>query len=238
MEYLSTPPDNTFPYLEPVSESAQSPPGFVFNSANPEQQAYDNLPEAAATRVVGGMSAHWTCCTPEQHPVVERSKIFSDAEWTRLYKEAKKIFRTSTTSYDDSIRHQLVKHVLQEATGKTREFTGMPLAGRRSQRNKTYVEWTSTAQILGDLANPDYQGDLFELKPQHQCTQLALDPVTGQIKGALLKDLLQNEHVFVTAKKYVICAGAVLTPGILVNSDLDGYPALVCLPDITTGDRC
>jgi hypothetical protein len=42
---------------------------------------------------------------------------------------------------------------------------------------------------------------------------------------------LNDKTYAIKAKKYVICAGAVLTPGILVNSGLDTQlPALVSLP--------
>ena len=193
------------------------PCAFIHNGQNPTQKAYDNLPAAAASRVVGGMGSHWTCCTPEQFPGIERSDIFSDQEWEDLYNEARKLFHTTSTAYDDSIRHQLVKNVLLDAT-QDREFISMPLATRRSHRNKDYLQWTAPATILGDLANPDYDGGLFELKAQHQCTKLHRNPFTGQVEGALLKNLLTEENILVKAKKYVICAGATLTAGILFNS--------------------
>jgi choline dehydrogenase-like flavoprotein len=42
---------------------------------------------------------------------------------------------------------------------------------------------------------------------------------------------LNDKTYAIKAKKYVVCAGAVLTPGILVNSGLDKQlPALVSLP--------
>lgn len=226
---LSVPPDNTTAYLEPVSTSSQSTPAFVYNWANPNQKPWENLPAAAASRVVGGMGSHWTCCTPEQFPDIERSNIFSNEEWTDLYKEAKELFHTTTTAFDYSIRHQLVRHVLLDATDHKREFVSMPLACQRSKKYKEYVEWTAPATILGDLAEPKYDGGLFELKAQHRCTMLARHPITGQIEGARLKDLLNDEYIFVKAKKYVICAGATLTAGILFNSDFVDYPALVCV---------
>lgn len=204
---------------------------FIHNGQNPSQKAFDNMPAAAASRTVGGMGAHWTCATPEEFPGIERWGHFSDGTWRELYKEAKALFHTNDTLYDDSIRHQLVKHVLADATrNENRLFTGLPLAAQRNRPNKDYVEWTGPATILGDLAQPGYNGGLFKLLASHRCTKLEMNSTTGEVDGALLKDLLADRNVLVRAKKYVICAGAVLTPGILFNSGFgrdNGYPALV-----------
>ena len=211
------------------------PQAFIHNGQNPNQKAYENLPAAAATRAVGGMGSHWTCCTPREFPGIERSDLFSDAEWDELYDDAERLFHTNNTAFDDSIRHQLVKHVLNDATEHKRKFVSMPLACQRNQPNKDYVEWTATATILGDLASPNYNGSLFKLKTQHRCTKLEIDSTKRQVCGALLKNLLTGEAVLVRAKKYVICAGAVLTPGILFNSGFtpkDGCDALVRAHDL------
>lgn len=201
----------------------------IHNNQNPEQSPYDNLPAAVAVREAGGMGAYWTCSTQEQHPEIERSDIFSDEEWKDLYAEAKALFRTTDTAFDHSIRQELVKDTLRKAS-KGREFVGMSLACQRSTHNPNYVKWTATATILGDLADPKYTGGNFEFRAQHCCTRLHIDAISRQVVGAELKNLLTNEVVLVKAKKNVICAGAVLTAGILFNSQIrpnTGYPAFV-----------
>lgn len=199
------------------------------NGQNPDQHAWDNLPSAAATRVVGGMGSHWTCCTPRQHPGIERSTLFNDQEWNELYDKSEKLLNTNSTSFDDSIRQQLVKHVLADAFKEEgREMLSMPLACKRSEQNKEYVEWSCPATILGDLANPRYDGDAFEIRPNTQCLKLQLDSADNQVAWALVKDLMSDKKYYIKAKKYVICAGAILTPGILFNSGLkENLPALV-----------
>lgn len=201
---------------------------FLQNGQNPFQRGWGNLPAAAATRVVGGMGSHWTCCTPRQHKI-ERSTLFSDTEWSKLYPEVERLFGTNSTSFKDSIRQQLVKHVLQDAySDSEREIRSMPLACKRSEGNKDYVEWSCTATILGALSEPGYSGNL-EVRPNTQCVRLQLDDQTGQVAWVVLKDLLSGEDYYLMANKYVICAGAVLTPGILVNSgfNIGSLPALV-----------
>lgn len=81
---------------------------------------------------------------------------------------------------------------------------------------------------MGDLLQPEYGGGLFEFRVKTQCTRLQLDPATGQVACAEIKDLSKGRTYTIKAKKYVICAGAILTPGILVNSGLNTQlPALV-----------
>ncbi|QKD62719.2 uncharacterized protein FOBCDRAFT_245995 [Fusarium oxysporum Fo47] len=206
---------------------------YVLNGQNPDQKSYGNLPAAAATRVVGGMGSHWTCCTPRQHKGIERSDLFSDGEWNTLYGRAEKLFTKTDDAFDDSVRQRLVKRVLTEAY-PDREMKSMPLACKRKHDNKEYVEWSCTATILGELSKPEYfyKGEerLFDMRPNTQCDKLELDP-DHQIAWALINDLEANQQYYIHAKKYVVCAGAVLTPGILHKSGLKPrLPALVYFP--------
>lgn len=58
--------------------------------------------------------------------------------------------------------------------------------------------------------------------------QVYRDPDSGGIKGAEVRNLRNNQKTFIEAKIYVICAGAILTPQLLFNSEFRGHlPALV-----------
>ncbi|CCT76068.1 related to Pyranose 2-oxidase [Fusarium fujikuroi IMI 58289] len=222
---LSVPTNSARPVIEPASWSRRpTDSAYVLNGQNPEQKAYGNLPAAAATRVVGGMGSHWTCCTPRQHKGIERSDLFSDSEWNALYSRAEKLFKKTDDAFDDSVRQRLVKRVLTEAY-PDREMKSMPLACKRKQGNKEYVEWSCTATILGELSTPEYfyKGEerLFDIRPNTQCDRLEVDAL-GQIHYAVINDLENNKEYYIEAKKYVVCAGAVLTPGILYKSKLKG----------------
>lgn len=194
-----------------------------------EQLHLNSLPAAPVIREVGGMGSYWSCATPEQHPAVERSDLFSDQEWRTLYNQARALFHTTDTAFYHSIRHNLVKNTLVRAH-KNREIVNLPLACQRGTHNLEYLQWTGSATILGDLADPKYSGGNFELKSQHQCTRLLMDRASKHIVGAELTNLLTREVILAKAKKYIICAGAVLTAGILFNSEIQpdkDYPALV-----------
>ena len=172
------------------------------------------------------MGSHWTCCTPRQHKL-ERSDLFTDAEWEELYNTAEKLFSTNSVSFDNSIRQQLVKHVLGEKI-KDREIISMPLACKRPMTNKDYVEWTCTGTVLGDLAELKHSGDKFEIRPSTQCLKIVLDRTNTEVAYVQVKDILLKKTYAIRAEKYVIAAGATLTAGILFNSRLT-LLALVCI---------
>ena len=190
------------------------------------------------------MGSHWTCATPRQHPTLERSTIYTDEEWDKLYTEAESRIGTNSTAFDDSIRHQLVKRTLAGFTypAGPREFISLPLAVQKLP-NVKYLVWGCSATVFGDITQtPDHKAnDLFTLRSQCRCTKLVRNTgpgqITGEIQGALMKDLVTGKDFLVQAKKYVICAGAVLTPGILYNSgyraEAGSLPALVSEPCYT-----
>ncbi|KAI1774533.1 hypothetical protein F4818DRAFT_442033 [Hypoxylon cercidicola] len=220
---LSVPVDDSDIHLDPVSwqsdPNANTP--FVLNGQNPDQKRRFNLAASAATRTVGGMSSHWTCCTPRQHPL-ERSDLFDDKEWEELYKATEALFDTDQTVFDDSVRHRLVKKVVTDEihnTGQKRTVESMPLACKQPYEQSPYIEWSCTATILGDLADPSLQSnENFEMKSQWQCDMLHIDLSTGTVDGAIVIDLIQDQEWLITADKYVVCAGTVLTAGIMAQS--------------------
>lgn len=214
---------------------------FVLNGQNPEQRPEYNLAASAATRTVGGMASHWTCCTPRQYPKAfengpdkghrERSDLFTDHEWDELYKEAEGLFNTNETTFDNSVRQALVKKVLEEAFKDDgvadREIKSMPLACKHG-KTKHHIEWSCTATILGDeLSKPGItdkdtsNGRKFTVLPQTQLDEMLINDDGkggGSVAGAIIVDLETNEPYLVEAKRYVICGGAVLTAGIVAKS--------------------
>ncbi|KAI1736430.1 hypothetical protein F4680DRAFT_469082 [Xylaria scruposa] len=202
-------------------------------ASNPQQEPECNLRASAATRVVGGMSTHWTGCTPRQHPL-ERSKLFNDDEWQSLYSKCEALFNTNEVNFESSVRHRLVKHVLKDKFQKdfergykkpqqtrARLVKTMPFAAKQLPGNESYIEWSCTATILGDLANSKPGDTRFMLMSQTQCDVLQINPQSGKVECAIIIDLLHNKEYVVRANRYVICGGAVLTAGIVAKSVLE-----------------
>jgi len=92
---------------------------------------------------------------------------------------------------------------------------------QRSETNEEYVYWGCTATILGDLAKPVRTSTCFKLRSGTQCIKLERNPrpeSLGKIKWTLVKNLQENREYRKMADKCIVCASAVLTLGILLNS--------------------
>ncbi|KAI2469977.1 hypothetical protein F4781DRAFT_392449 [Annulohypoxylon bovei var. microspora] len=191
---------------------------YVLNGQNPDQIASVNLTSSAATRTVGGMSSHWTCCTPRQHPL-ERSDLFTDERWDELYTKVEQLFDTNSTTFDNSVRHRLVGKVLEEAFQTEREVRSMPLACKRPSDNSSYIRWSSTASILGEYADLSTNtAGRFDMLSQNQCDVLSINRDSYKVEAAIIRDLVSNKDYVVDADRYVICGGSVLTAGIMAKS--------------------
>lgn len=48
------------------------------------------------------MATHWTASTPREHPTIERSPLYTDDVWDRLYRDAETILKTNQNMFDDT----------------------------------------------------------------------------------------------------------------------------------------
>nr|P59097.1 RecName: Full=Pyranose 2-oxidase; Short=P2Ox; Short=POD; Short=POx; Short=PROD; Short=Pyranose oxidase; AltName: Full=FAD-oxidoreductase; AltName: Full=Glucose 2-oxidase; AltName: Full=Pyranose:oxygen 2-oxidoreductase; Flags: Precursor [Trametes hirsuta] len=207
--------------LSPASWQAST--FFVRNGANPEQDPLRNLSGQAVTRVVGGMSTHWTCATPRfeklQRPLlVKNDSKADDAEWDRLYKKAESYFKTGTTQFAESIRHNLVLKKLQEEYKGVRDFQQIPLAATR--QSPTFVEWSSAHTVfdLENRPNKDAPKQRFNLFPAVACTNVRRDNANSEIVGLDVRDLHGGKSITIKAKVYILTAGAVHNAQLLAAS--------------------
>ena len=201
--------------------------GFVLNNQNPEQNPEKNLPGAGVTYAVGGMATHWTCATPRHHPTLERSDVYSDDEWDRLYTAAESLVNTHKHEFDDSIRHTVVLETLQEEYPELPEPYGvqnLPLAVERRKDNPKFVHWSGTDTVLGPLADGDLSQEPFILKEQHQCRRLQPSSDGSRIESAEIVDLQDWRTYQVKAKTVIVCCNAYLTPQLLYNSNIRPAP--------------
>lgn len=137
-----------------------------------------------------------------------------------------KLIGTTTTAFDESIRHTLVLRTLQEAFNGTNgrpklEFGPLPLACHRMP-NPDYVYWHATDGILEKIYTKPELRARFRLLTNHRCTRVAVSERradgTWTIGAAEVKNFLahvndqEEQNSYVHAKMYVIAAGAVATP--------------------------
>ncbi|KAK8094921.1 hypothetical protein PG997_001606 [Apiospora hydei] len=187
---------------------------------------------------IDDISSPWTFSASRRHPKLERCSLFNGDEWDTLYAEAEKRLRISSTAFDGSIRHQLVKRTLQAADhdGGARELVSMPLpVARNGSGEEGDLEWTRAATVLPQLdteANGSVANGLLTLHRQTRLTKLVRGDLSGggRVESALCRDFETDKGFLIKAEIYVICAGALSTPGILHGSgwktDADGLPAL------------
>jgi pyranose oxidase len=197
--------------------------GFVHNNQNPDQDPECNLPGAAVTYAVGGMTTHWTCATPRHHPTMERSSIYSDEEWDRLYAQGEAMLNTHRHEFDMSIRHNIVRQALSNEFKELDEpyqVQNLPLAVERRQDNPELVHWTGTDTVFGPLAEGDQDKEPFILKEQHRCTRLVPSADGSRIEYAEVQDLMNWRTINVHADLFVVCCNAYLTPQVLYNSGI------------------
>jgi pyranose oxidase len=201
--------------------------GFVRNNQNPDQDPNKNLPAAAVTYGVGGMATHWTCATPRHHPTMERSDIYDDGEWDRLYKEGERLLNTHADQFDHAIRHIVVRETLAEEYPELPHpyhVQNLPLAVERRRNNPELVHWSGTDTVFGPLADGPLDKEPFVLKDQHRCSKLVPAASGGRIDHAIVTDLLEGEDIRVKANLFLVCANAYCTPQILFASNIRPEP--------------
>jgi pyranose oxidase len=222
-ELTSTSHPNQEPWPEhlgPISQPRIPPVNYQINGGNPDQEDWENIPAAASSFNVGGMGAHWTCCTPRPTPI-ERIAFIENGEWDTLITRAENLLKTNQNSFVESFRGQVVRQqlsaVFDPKLPEGRKVQMLPLACER--QSKTWVQWTGVDTILGPLAETGrIPQERFELRPETICRELLVDG--DRIVGAKLEHLpsLQNQRVL--ADVVIVAANAFYTPQLLWKSGI------------------
>ncbi|WKL25614.1 GMC oxidoreductase [Sinorhizobium meliloti] len=211
--------------LEPISQPLTPPVSYQLNGGNPDQSDWENMPAAASSFNVGGMGAHWTCCTPRP-TAAERIPFIDETEWDSWCTRAEQLLKTNQTAFTTSLRAQVIQETLASMYG-TELPTGrgvqmLPLACERI--NETWVEWTGVDTILGSLADTGtIPAERFELRAEHLCEELwsnVLSPDDKDIVNTSIRNLKTGEVYAVIAKVVIVAANAFNTPQLLWKSGI------------------
>ncbi len=206
--------------LNPISQPRIPPVSYAINGENPDQKDWENMPAGSSSFNVGGMGAHWTCCTPRPTPA-ERIPFIPLQEWDELISRGEELLRTNQISFTESLRGQVVKdslaRVFDDHLPKGRKVQMLPLACHRT--NSTWVEWTGADTILGPLAEPGLiPKERFELLPEHICRKLIVEG--DRVIGADIEHLPTRRKYRVIADIVVVAANTLYTPQLLWASGI------------------
>ncbi len=206
--------------LNPISDPHTPPVKYRMNGVNPEQQEWDNVPAAMASFNVGGMGAHWTCCTPRPEGS-ERIPFIDARTWDGLIAEAEKLIHTTQEAFTESLRGRVVREALAAGFDSRlpvgRKVQMLPLACERW--NKRWVQWTGVDTILGALAQPGkVPRERFELRAETICRRLLF--TGGRVTEAQLEHLPTGARSSVKARTFVVAANAFYTPQLLWRSGI------------------
>ena len=223
--------------LGPISQPRVPPVKYQINGGNPEQEDWENIPAAASSFNVGGMAAHWTCCTPR--PVsIERIPFIDGGEWDGLITRGERLLKTNQVSFTESLRGQVIKDSLSNLFDAKLPNAGrvqmLPLACER--RSKTWVQWTGVDTILGPLAEPGkIPLSRFELRSETICRELLVE--NDRVVGAKLEHLPSGQSQTMFADIVIVAANSFYTPQLLWKSNirpkalghyLNDHPMLFC----------
>jgi pyranose oxidase len=206
--------------LGPISQPRFPPVKYQINGGNPDQADWDNIPAAASSFNIGGMGAHWTCCTPRPTEI-ERIPFIDEMEWNALITRAEALLKTSQDSFVESFRGQVVRETLAEllddSLPKGRKVQMLPLASER--QSATWVEWTGVDTILGPLGRVgEISIDRFELRPETICRELLIEG--DRVVGAKVEHLPSLQNQIIRANLVIVAANAFYTPQLLWKSNI------------------
>jgi len=216
LQPISIPPGDT--YISTLGGTSWKPNPqevLIFQGNNPGQERDVNLKASSVTRTVGGMATHWTCACPTPDVEETVNNPIPEAELTPLLDRGRKLLNVNSDQYDGSIRHEVVKSTLVTALGQPRGVKSLPLAVERRKANPAYVTWSGTDTVLGEAV----RNSRFRLWPEARVTKVC-PSVPGEVGGVLVRDLAKNADVLVLAKTVVLACGAVGTPQVLANSQI------------------
>ena len=128
-------------------------------------------------------------------------EIIPQNEFNALLESAGKILGVHSDQFNSSIRHNVVKTLLQDDPAfQSRGVTDIPLGVKRRTDNPDYFTWTGSDTVLGDQV----KNENFTLLTETRVTKLHFDTFTKKVDGAILRDLNTDKNIVVKAKVWCI----------------------------------
>lgn len=117
-------------------------------------------------------------------------------DFAALIKKAGEYLKVNPKAFDDSIRHTVVKHVLDSSKEFQPRVAPLDLAVQRRD-NPEYVTWSSASTILDNRIPGSAGAPNFELHTEHRVTKIVGEKVGNDlsVKHVVVRDLNQPEFI-------------------------------------------
>ncbi|MEN9609876.1 MAG: hypothetical protein RLZZ628_690 [Bacteroidota bacterium] len=193
-------------------------PGVHLLSENLQQLSRNQMPAAAFSSNIGGMSAHWTCACPSPGRG-ERIPFIAESEQMDAFSKAKALLSVTQDAFPETPESLAIQRILgnflNDKLPTDRQVQKMPLACKVNERGELY--WVGADVILGKLAEPNYKSN-FEIHSDTLCRRLNTEG--GKITSAVLENLKTKTQEVVKAKIFIVAADAYRTPQLLWASNI------------------
>ena len=194
----------------------------------PEDLAKNQMPSVSMSSNIGGMGAHWTCACPRPGNA-ERIPFILENDYEKAFSKAEELLCVTQNAFPESPESLAILKTLGNVFNKKqsvdRQVQPMPLAVKVNENGERY--WVGADTILGELAEPNYQGN-FEIRSETLCRTLNTVEVRnpdffgkgGKITGALIEHLPTGAQEEIQAKIVIVAADALRTPQLLWASGI------------------
>jgi choline dehydrogenase-like flavoprotein len=181
-----------------------------------------SLPGWRSVHAVGGMLVAWTNNCPDPHSTLERDGVIPAEDWLPLLERARTLLGVSATLEAHGLRQQRILACLRAALPDLpagREVQALPVAGSSAQGRFRY----SGADALF-YGNTDLWPPSLSVIENHAARRLIHGD--GRVRALEIHPRDGGPSTTIEADVFVIAAGTIGTPQLLVASEVDAGSVL------------
>lgn len=179
------------------------------------------LPGTVVAHALGGLMVTWTHNCPSPHPLLEPVAGVATASLEQALARARRLLSVSSAITDGGVRQTRLLQRARELYPKARrQAEAMPLAARFEDDG--HIRYTAA----GDLLAADHKNQPHQLTILAERVAQSLGHRDGHVTHVDVAPRDGGEVARVYADRFVLAAGAIGTPKLLIASEIDTGPAL------------
>lgn len=179
-----------------------------------------DLPGSVVVHALGGVMTAWTHNCPSPSPTLEPVVGVAEESLRAALDRASRLLSVSSQVTDGGLRQErLLARALELYPDAARPPQAMPLAARFNDDGSTYFTGA------GDLLMPDGRTqENLEILSSHVAQRF--NHSDGHVESLQVVSRSSNDVTRIAADRFVLAAGAIGTPKLLLASAIDAGPAL------------